>query len=368
MSFRNLTVVFAAIVLCIGAAAVAQPPGEIDFGKAKKLLEKRQSGETLTGEEQAYLKRAIDARQKGNRGGGATLKGASLALKPLTDMTAADRYKGEDGGLYGGGKNGPPAEHMEKALRLAKEIRPLNAEGKPSPDGKIVMFSLGMSNTTQEFSEFVRMVRQDGSVNPKLVVVDGAQGGMEAQAWGKPEMVARANRPDPWSVLAQRLQAARVTPKQVQVVWVKLARANPAAAGEFPKHVDEMNGLVRGILKRLVETYPNVKLAYFSSRIYAGYANTMLNPEPYAYEGAFAVRRMIKEQIEKGEPSAPMLLWGPYLWTNGEKGRKVDDLVWTSDDCGPDGTHPSRSGQRKVAELLMKFFKTDATAKGWFGR
>jgi lysophospholipase L1-like esterase len=44
----------------------------------------------------------------------------------------------------------------------------------------------------------------------------------------------------------------------------------------------------------------------------------------------------------------------------------ADDLVWKPDDLGPDGTHPSQSGRRKVAELLLKFMKTDPTAKTWF--
>ena len=37
--------------------------------------------------------------------------------KPLTDMTAEDRYKGEDGGLYGGGRNSPPEAHLKAAAR-----------------------------------------------------------------------------------------------------------------------------------------------------------------------------------------------------------------------------------------------------------
>src|SRR5438552_16232004 len=32
---------------------------------------------------------------------------ASVGFKPLTEMSADDRYKGEDGGLYGHGKNTP---------------------------------------------------------------------------------------------------------------------------------------------------------------------------------------------------------------------------------------------------------------------
>ena len=31
-----------------------------------------------------------------------------LGLKPLTDMAAGDKYKGEDGGLYGGGGTSRP--------------------------------------------------------------------------------------------------------------------------------------------------------------------------------------------------------------------------------------------------------------------
>jgi hypothetical protein len=38
-------------------------------------------------------------------------------------------------------------------------------------------------------------------------------------------------------------------------------------------------------------------VAYLSSRIYGGYAATPLNPEPHAYEGAFAVKWTIASQI-----------------------------------------------------------------------
>ena len=63
---------------------------------------------------------------------------------------------------------------------------------------------------------------------------------------------------------------------------------------------------------------------------------------------------------------SPLALWGPYLWTNGTKGREGDDVVFKAEDLGGDGTHPSRSGQQKVAEMLLKFLKTEPTAKGWF--
>ena len=105
---------------------------------------------------------------------------------------------------------------------------------------------------------------------------------------------------------------------------------------------------------------------------------TPLNPEPYAYESAFAVRGLIQDQIKgeaklncdaaKGPVKAPLLLWGPYLWGDGVTPRKTDGLVWQREDLGGDGTHPSGSGREKVARLLLGFLRSDPCAKGWFVR
>jgi lysophospholipase L1-like esterase len=177
-------------------------------------------------------------------------------------------------------------------------------------------------------------------------------------------------------VLDDRLQQADVSNEQVQVAWVKQARIAPGSIGEFPRHAEEMKGHMVTILNELKQRFPNLRIAYLSSRIYAGYAKSTLNPEPYAYESAFVVRRLVQDQI-KGEPSLnydpakgavklPLLLWGPYLWADGENGRKIDDLVWKPEDLADDGTHPGDSGRRKVAELLLEFMKNDPSAKMWF--
>jgi hypothetical protein len=120
--------------------------------------------------------------------------------------------------------------------------------------------------------------------------------------------------------------------------------------------------------------FPNCLLVYCSSRTYGGYATTSLNPEPFAYESGFSVKWLIEKQIT-GDPSlectgnnpkAPWLSWGPYLWADGIIPRS-DGLVWLQTDFrSDDGTHPSAAGQKKVAELLLNFFTTDATAKNWF--
>jgi len=54
------------------------------------------------------------------------------------------------------------------------------------------------------------------------------------------------------------------------------------------------------------------------------------------------------------------------LWGDGTTARQADGLVWENRDLSGDGTHPSDSGRQKVADLLLKFFKTDPFAKPWF--
>ncbi len=340
---------------------------DIDFNKARQIRQRILNGEAVTQDERAYFEKAKQARQ-GNKGKRPPDNQPPIGLKPLTEMTAKDNYKGEDGGLYGKGRNEPPQKHLENALRLSKTIQPLNAQGKPGKDGRIGLVSIGMSNTTQEFSTFLQLANDNKEMSSHIVLVDGAQGGMEAQAW--------AEMAPPWEGLDQRLKKAGVTEQQVQVIWMKQARRSPASLGEFPKHADEMNGHMVLILHKLQERFPNLKIVYLSSRIYAGYARSNLNPEPYAYESAFAVRQLIQRQINgdkslnydasKGKVQSPLLLWGPYLWADGENGRTLDDLIWTPDDFAQDGTHPSPSGRRKVAEQLLHFFKTDSTTKEWF--
>lgn len=360
------------------------PSGQIDFNYARQLNQKAQSGQTLTAEERAYLDRALAERAKRAAGGGGPAGGGppsqaapaateKTGLVPLAQMAAQDRYKGEDGGLYGGGSNSPPESHLKAAQAQAARIVPLDAEGRPATDGKIVLLSMGMSNTTQEFSKFKELADADPAKGPHLVIVDGAQGGKDAALWN-----ARDNTPV-WDVAARRLEAAGVTARQVQVAWVKHARIGPSRFGEFPGHARELKDHIAGSLALAKEHYPNLRLAYLSSRIYAGYATTPLNPEPFAYESAFAVRWVIQDQVKgearlnfdpaKGDVKSPLLLWGPYLWGDGLAPRKADGLVWKREDLAGDGTHPSPgSGREKVARLLLEFVKTDATAKAWFSK
>ena len=284
---------------------------------------------------------------------------AAKGLVPLTELTGT--YRQWDGGLYGCGSNEVPAAQQARAARALSQIQPLDAQGKPSPTGKVVLMSIGMSNTTREFSTFVRAAMSDPRKSDSVVVVDAAQGGKAAHQWAAVDA-------EPWNEANQRLQAAGVTPHQVQVLWIK--QANIAPSGSSEAEVTRLQDDVQTIVTLAQEKYPQVRIAFLSSRIYAGYAQSRLNPEPYAYEGAFAMRGLIQKQI-RGDAAlspgkAPVLLWGPYLWGAGPTPRKADRLEWKPEDFAGDGTHPGESGAQKVSGLLLDFFTRDTNASPWF--
>ncbi len=292
----------------------------------------------------------------------------SVGFKPLPEL-GLETYKGEDGGLYGQGLNTPPADQLAAAQKASEKIEPLDSEGKPSTDGKIVLLSIGMSNTTQEFKTFKSIADKDSEKSPYLVIVDGAQSARDGRSWCKPDT-------DTWNNVEQKLQRAKVTPQQIQVVWIKHAEMGVAKIGEFPAHAKTLQNSIETTLQIAKKRYPNLKIAYLSNRIYGGYAGKG-NKEPYAYESAFAVRWAIKDQMEgkadlnydteKGEVKAPVVLWGPYLWADGLTPRKSDGLVWKAEDLrSDDGMHPSELGMKKVAHILLNFFKTDPLAQKWF--
>ncbi|MCX7013810.1 MAG: EF-hand domain-containing protein [Candidatus Sumerlaeota bacterium] len=305
--------------------------------------------------------------------GATPVGGIPADVKAISDMSADDRYKGEDGGLYGKGQNTPPKEHLDAALNAAKEIQPLDKDGNPSKDGRVVFISIGMSNTSMEFQKFQELVKT-AKISPSLLLVDGAQGAKVASMWAR-EMKDPRTGGSTWDELAARLEKAGVSPPQAQVAWMKHAEGGPALDGDFPAHARRLEFYMTTILQKLKSRCPNLRIVYLSNRIYAGNAITELNPEPYAYETAYADRWLILDQIAgkpelncdpaKGEVKVPLLLWGPDLWANGETPRK-DGLAWPRSDLGPDGTHPNDTGRDKVAKMLLTFFQTDPTAKPWF--
>ena len=323
------------------------------------------------------------------------------ALVPITDMTAP--YKGEDGGLYGSGQNEPPEAHLAAYLNESEQIRPLDRNGGPSADGKIGLISIGFSNTSIEWEDFKRTADADPKKAPSVVIVNGSIGGRSAVmwAWDGAEVLPKAEQDrldkemdlvrmpktgrrtsagvdkDTWPTLATRIEAAGLSARQVQAVWLKHVEANPKPLGEFPAHARALQADITAILNIARQHYPNLRVACLSSRTFGGWSGRASgSPEPYAYESGFGTRWVVESQIQgdpqlnydpsRGAVKSPLVIWGPYLWACGDTPRKFDGMAWSEDDVRADRLHPNEAGTKKTTTLLLDFFKTDVGASRWF--
>jgi hypothetical protein len=314
------------------------------------------------------------------------------AATPLNDL-GTGLYLGQyQGGLYPNGSNTPPPAHASAGLAAAAGITPRDTSGALAPGGKYVLVSIGMSNTTQEWcsvnsllpatpGSFMDRAAHSTSVNQStLAIVNGAAGGKSASFWTSPSSTEYDRIVNNW------LTPNGLSEKQVESAWVKVANPNPTVslATETPGHPADAHTLEQqmGQIVRAMKTrYPNLDEVFLSSRIYAGYATSTLNPEPYAYESGLAVKWLIEAQITQMQTgtidplagdldytsgAAPFLAWGPYLWADGTNPRS-DGLTWVPTDFQSDGTHPSPSGGvPKVGAQLMNFFSTSPFTQSWF--
>ena len=161
---------------------------------------------------------------------------------------------------------------------------------------------------------------------------------------------------------------------------MKVANASPTAG--LPGASSDAAALearLGNILRAMKARYPNLELVFLASRIYAGYADVALNPEPYAYESGFAVKWIIEAQIDQiaggsvdplvgdldWSTVVPWVGWGPYLWADGLTPRS-DGLTWVCAEFETDGTHPALDGETKVGTHLLDFFLTSPYTSPWF--
>lgn len=158
--------------------------------------------------------------------------------------------------------------------------------------------------------------------------------------------------------------------------------------------------------------YPNLKQVFLMSRNYGGYARNAptdaklgcVNPEPFAYELAFSVQRLIVAQVNQTYPitspdnysgtvdysNAPWFDWGPYLWASGQFQRSTDLLNWCNNNPGTiceghrdfrfgnvaddglygDLTHPRWEGQQKAAAKILEWLTdpNNAFVAPWIGQ
>ncbi len=303
-----------------------------------------------------------------------------LDPQALAPLPSGGDYTGPWGAsprfLYNG-SNDMPASHRAAGEALAGAIRPLDRNGLPdSTTGWTVVLVLGMSNTRLEFDAFVRTYIDTRQASPFVAVVNGAFPGYTAERMVAPGTIY-------WNGVNQTLTTAGFTNLQPQVLLVKISDNLPqnadgspqgptpqfqtAADKAFPTHALKTEANLHQILKTAKALYPNVKLAYLTSRMYGGWSCAPTETqyrEPVAYGEGFSAKWAIQAQVD-GDPdlayagpsaTAPWLAWGPYLWNSS----------WPQNWFQGDGTHPNTGAQQEVSRLFYDFLTTDSTSASWF--
>lgn len=336
---------------------------------------------------------------------------------PLNDL-GTGTYLSFEGGLYENGTNVVPADHDADGQTFASQIQPLDVNGNPSPTGRVILLSEGMSNALIEFSSFAAIANHSKAVNHKTMVIwDGAASNQVACYWypsdGSP--ACSPTTENEYDRITAGMAKVGFSNLQVQSMWIDNAngRLHPQNRGCQPQGTlcvslcdptvagcmnseDKTNALNEeeefgNTLRAAKARFPNLQQAFFSGRVYAGYAvgaTGDVDPEPFAFETAFAIQWLIEAQINQirtgvidpvaGDLSyaaAPWVAWGPYFWADGPNPRS-DGLVWCygqtgapcngESDFSSPGLHLNSTGAKKTANLLLNFFSTSPYTSAWF--
>lgn len=293
---------------------------------------------------------------------------ADVSDLPPLDELGKNEYKGHTGGLYPDGSNSMPPAFYNDAVDMAKSVQPLDENGKPSANGKIGLVSVGASTVTMFARGLETQLPKVKGLNKELVFVDCAIGGQDLSKI----MIPSANF---WTVVDQRLVDASVSREQVQVVFFQEDNLKNRSA--------DLDGRGKGLVadftymaQFLKQHYPNLKIIYLTGRHTTAFMPVEgkdKHREPRAYINGWACKWVIENQIN-GDPElsfkgpdakAPLLMWGPYFWTQGTK-QRADGYTWGPELLSQDGIHPNDAGIERVAKDLIDFWKQDPVSQLWF--
>jgi len=306
---------------------------------------------------------------------------------------------------------------------------------------------LGALPDDRKYSFIYKATSHSQVNNGRLIFADCAEIGAVAGYWINDSQGPQGGPAHLWTNCHDIITALGLTDAQVQVVLFKQADSGessppppnptlmplPTGAGTFAgcsgspqegqPYACNLQACMTTIAQQVKVHYPNVQQMFLHSRIYAGYADPVespLNPEPYAYEQGFAIKWLIKAQMDEVDfpgayPHAPVLDyrtnivpwldWGTYMWASGTTVPCVNcpmypvptpppaqPLKWV--DTNPnhgdnnhcpinhvqtqecdfqaktgtkiDNLHPSFCGRDKVSNLMMYFYCNSPYTTPWF--
>lgn len=234
-----------------------------------------------------------------------------------------------------------------------------NGEPPVTPvDGIIGVVCVGMSNGNQECNDFIERLDSGeyaGQINPAVRFANCAVGSHAIERWIDPAFDATL-----WDAcLATKIGMRGIRADQVRVIWHKAAdQFTTASRGEIPVTYPDpasnyfvfYDNLTR-FAQRLRAKMPSVQAVYTSSRSYGGFARRLDRSEPRSYEEGLALNAWLAAFPAFG---GAWYGWGPYIWApecaSGQTNRSGE--CYAREDFGPDGVHPTESGEAKVSRML----------------
>lgn len=260
--------------------------------------------------------------------------------------------------LYPTGNEIPP-DHLQLGMTQSQLIRPRDAEGNIVPtNGKLVFAAIGgMSNANLEFRAFLARFRESYRYTRRITFYNGNRGGWDAYR------IAVSEKNAYWQWFMDGLARRNISPKQVQVAWIK--NSVRAQAKPFPEDAYELQNYLEMILFEAMSRFENLRMVFFSSAMWSGYnPKPVPRKEPQAYDEAYAVKWLVEEHLGS---TNPWIAWGPYMWANGATPREYDGLYWLPTHYKTDMVHPNDLGQAVWADHLFRFFNTCPATADWFG-
>lgn len=288
-------------------------------------------------------------------------------LIPIDEL-GTGTYKNHQGGLYPNGSNEMPPDFYNDAVEMAKSVQPLNTSGNPDPNGKIGVIGLGASTVAMFGKGLEDQIPNTAGMDRSIEYINGGIGAQDLSKIMDPAT-------NFWSTIDQRVKAKGMSLDQVQVLWIEEDNLRNRSADLDVRGEQLLNDFIY-IVQFTKKHYPNLRLFYVSGRhttVFMPAEAKDKHSEPKPYINGWVCKWLIEKQINGdkelnyiGENAvAPLILWGPYFWTQGDKPRK-DGYTWDASLLNSDGIHPNEAGIKKVAEDYIHFWKTDPVSQLWF--
>lgn len=248
--------------------------------------------------------------------------------------------------------------HYSAGLVAVQGIVPRDAQGAPSPAGRIRMIGIGMSNAQEPQQVERRELRYAPDRAPQFGFISAAQAGKTALEW--------ANRTHAvWTNAVNKVVAEGSTRFQVQAAEVVMTQAFP-----------DVNGVMTwaqldAIVGNLKFYFPHLAYIELSSIGYTYYASPNDSRAP-----VWSVRGDVDLMVEYVlAGAAPTGVWIDLrdIWANGLTANPATSSVsWPAGltyvcpaDFTADLLHPSQTGADKLGRNRVERWRADPVTYGW---